>query len=207
MTDDTPISRGDSGAPAEAAPRVRRISNPRPKKTAKSAPKKDESAVSAAPSFPVFDSSAPAPTPAQAPEESSTSGDWPEPEAASSGASAPSESTKRKRRRKKGKGGNQSQNAAAPGDLEFAPQSADEAAESAPSPQPQHPQGQAQRPSHQPQRAKLDSELLAKFAWKIYLSEVSEEGVALVGDNDAKDLSRRCFRLAEIFLEEQARRR
>ena len=43
-------------------------------------------------------------------------------------------------------------------------------------------------------------------AWKIYLSEVSEEGVALIGDNDAKDLSRRCFRLAEIFLEEQNRR-
>ncbi len=54
---------------------------------------------------------------------------------------------------------------------------------------------------------KLDAEQLAKFAWKIYLAEVSEEGVALVGDNDARELSRRCFRLAEIFLEEQARRR
>ena len=31
--------------------------------------------------------------------------------------------------------------------------------------------------------------------------------VALIGDNDAKDLSRRCFRLAEIFIEEQTRRR
>ena len=45
------------------------------------------------------------------------------------------------------------------------------------------------------------------MAWKIYLAEVSEEGVALIGDNDAKDLSRRCFRLAEIFVEEQMRRR
>jgi hypothetical protein len=203
MTDDTPISREESGAPAEAAPQVRRISSPRPKKAAKPAPKKDEAKVSSAPSFPVFDSSPPTP----APEESPASDDWPEPEAASPGASAPSENAKRKRRRKKGKNGNQSQNATAPGDLESAPQSPDEPAESAPAPQPQHPQGQAQRPSHQAQRPKLDSELLARFAWKIFLSEVSEEGVALVGDNDAKDLSRRCFRLAEIFLEEQARRR
>lgn len=201
MTDDTPISREDSGAPAEAAPRVRRISNPRPKKTAKAAPKKDEAVVSTAASFPVFDS--PAPTPARESEESSSAGDWPEPEAATSGASAPSENAKRKRRRKKGKGGNQSQNATTPGDSEFATQSSDEPAESAQ----QHSQNQPQRPSQQPQRPRLDSELLAKFAWKIFLSEVSEEGVALVGDNDAKDLSRRCFRLAEIFLEEQARRR
>ena len=54
---------------------------------------------------------------------------------------------------------------------------------------------------------RFDPEALSKLAWKIYLSEVSEEGVALIGDNDAKELSRRCFRLAEIFLEEQARRR
>lgn len=49
--------------------------------------------------------------------------------------------------------------------------------------------------------------MLSKLAWKIYLAEVSEEGVALIGDNDAKELSRRCFRLAEIFMEEQTRRR
>ncbi len=49
--------------------------------------------------------------------------------------------------------------------------------------------------------------MLTKLAWKIYLSEVSEEGVALIGDSDAKELSRRCFRLAEIFMEEQSRRR
>ncbi len=63
------------------------------------------------------------------------------------------------------------------------------------------------QPQHQPQRPKIDPELLTKMAWKIYLAEVSEEGVALIGDNDAKDLSRRCFRLAEIFIEEQSRRR
>ena len=67
-----------------------------------------------------------------------------------------------------------------------------------PQPAPQHPQ---------PPRAKIDPELLTKMAWKVYLAEVSEEGVALIGDNDAKDLARRCFRLAEIFIEEQSRRR
>jgi hypothetical protein len=61
-------------------------------------------------------------------------------------------------------------------------------------PQPQHP------------RRKLDPEKLAKNAWKIFLAEVSEEGVALIGDNDARELARRCFRLSEIFLEEENRR-
>jgi hypothetical protein len=62
-------------------------------------------------------------------------------------------------------------------------------------------------PQPAPPRPRIDPELLTKMAWKIYLAEVSEEGVALIGDNDAKDLSRRCFRLAEIFIEEQTRRR
>jgi hypothetical protein len=62
------------------------------------------------------------------------------------------------------------------------------------------------RPSPQP-RTKADPEKVAKLALKIYLAEVSEEGVALVGDNDAKELARRCFRLAEIFIEEESRRR
>ena len=52
----------------------------------------------------------------------------------------------------------------------------------------------------------MDPEILAKKAWKIYLSEVSEEGIALINDHDAKELSRRCFRLAEIFMDEQNRR-
>jgi hypothetical protein len=69
--------------------------------------------------------------------------------------------------------------------------------------QEQRPRPQAQ----QPPRPKIDPEVMTKMAWKIYLAEVSEEGVALIGDNDAKDLSRRCFRLAEIFIEEQMRRR
>lgn len=52
----------------------------------------------------------------------------------------------------------------------------------------------------------LDPEQLAKKAWKIFLSEVSEEGLALINDNDARQLSQRSFKLAEIFLEEAARR-
>jgi hypothetical protein len=64
----------------------------------------------------------------------------------------------------------------------------------------------APRPPKQA-RPQVDPESVAKLAWKIYLSEVSEEGVALVSDSDAKELTHRCFRLAEIFMEEQARRR
>lgn len=55
------------------------------------------------------------------------------------------------------------------------------------------------------ERPSLDPELVAKRAWKIYLGEVSEEGLALINDNTAREMARRSFRLAEIFLEEQAR--
>lgn len=61
------------------------------------------------------------------------------------------------------------------------------------------------QPSEGP-RPKLDPELVAKKAWRIYLSEVSEEGLALINDHDARELSRRSFRLAEIFLEEASKR-
>ena len=57
-----------------------------------------------------------------------------------------------------------------------------------------------------PSRNKADSGKIAKNAWKIFLSEVSEEGVALISDNDARDLARRCFRLSELFLDEASRR-
>jgi hypothetical protein len=62
------------------------------------------------------------------------------------------------------------------------------------------------QPTAQKPRPKLDSGRIAKNAWKIYLAEISEEGVALIGDNDARELARRCFRLAELFLEEEDRR-
>ena len=55
-------------------------------------------------------------------------------------------------------------------------------------------------------RSKVDSEEVAKKAWKIFQAEVGEEGLALIDDHDAREISRRCFRLAEIFLDEAARR-
>ena len=177
----------------KAEPRARRISNPRPKKSAKPAKPEAESEPAPAAKFPEFPSTA-AESPAAA------RSDWPEPEPATSGGASGPENPKRKRRRKKGKGGGQSPvNAAAENETP------DESSDAPSTPVTQ--QSQQQPRPNQPQRVKVDAEQLAKFAWKIYLAEVSEEGVALVGDNDARELSRRCFRLAEIFLEEQARRR
>lgn len=44
---------------------------------------------------------------------------------------------------------------------------------------------------------------VAQCAWKIYLSEIREEGVSLMDDKSAKELARRCFELATIFLDEE----
>jgi hypothetical protein len=57
-----------------------------------------------------------------------------------------------------------------------------------------------------PERVALDPEEVSRRAWKIYLGEVSEEGLALINDNTARDMAKRSFRLAEIFIEEQSRR-
>ena len=187
------------------APRVRRISTPRPKKVAKKAGTVKSAAadsVQEVVSIP-FPS---APKREEAIEASAPAGDdWPENEAESGGGSSSqmTESAKRKRRRRKGKGqANGPQNAGEPSGEESQSAAAPEPKSAAPDQEPR-PRPQA----HQPPRPKIDLELLTKMAWKIYLAEVSEEGVALIGDNDAKDLSRRCFRLAEIFIEEQTRRR
>ncbi|MGA0853652.1 MAG: hypothetical protein ACO3RK_02425 [Luteolibacter sp.] len=168
-------------------PRARRSSSSRSKKTEKSA--KAETIEPA--KFPEFPSTA-----ADKAEEVPTRGDWPEPEPATSGGGSGQENSKRKRRRKKGKGGGPSQAHAAAD-----PESPDSA--NSPVTQP----AQVSASQNKSARVKVDPEQLEKFAWKIYLAEVSEEGVALVGDHDARELSRRCFRLAEIFLEEQARHR
>ena len=228
--------------PAASAPRVRRISTPRPKKVAKSVEVAEvaagktaplpvkKSAVEAAVAAPsVSEPAAPVTAPPVADQSlananAHSDGEWPEPEAASSGGSgSQTDSAKRKRRRRKGKGqsgGAQAGNGGQPpeeshGGAPAEPKSQEFPQESRPRPvqvaqQAQVPQAQPQPPqqhgSHAP-RPKVDPELLTKMAWKIYLAEVSEEGVALIGDNDAKDLSRRCFRLAEIFIEEQMRRR
>lgn len=185
--------------PGEGTPREQRIPNPRPKKPAK---------VAIAPAgMPLASDAEPPMAEPEVPEipaSSSLRGDWPEPEPASAGASGVAENPKRKRRRKKGKGHNP-QTAEATGDDESSPQEIGEPA--VPSvPQPMPSPGPPPRPVLAP-RARIDPDVLAKLAWKIYLAEISEEGVALVGDIDAKELSRRCFRLAEIFIEEQSRRR
>lgn len=206
MSDENDSAPENLPSPAnESAPRARRISTPRPKKAAK-------------PSEPAAEAPAPESVHAdhsEASEAASSEGDWPEPDAANGGSNSPSESAKRKRRRRKGKG----QSSASPnGSVQGQEAPATTIGElnesfeqAAPAPRPpagpppvKGPQPQQQQ---QPPRVKIDPELLTKMAWKIYLAEVSEEGVALIGDADAKDLSRRCFRLAEIFIEEQSRRR
>ncbi len=66
-----------------------------------------------------------------------------------------------------------------------------------------------QNPNQQQQQQsqiKLDAKAIAKKAWKIFLAEVGEEGLALIGDKEAKELTKRSFRLGEIFQEEEQRR-
>lgn len=197
MNDEAIPSPENSPAPTvESTPVGRRISSPRPKKSDKARVSEDLAAAS--------DSENHDAQPLREHEELPHAGnDWPEPDAESAGdTQSQTESAKRKRRRRKGKGASAvSQNPAVPYTDEGVasdPMSAESPQENRPRP---HPTPQP------PQRPKIDPELLTKMAWKIYLAEVSEEGVALIGDNDAKDLSRRCFRLAEIFIEEQSRRR
>jgi len=66
--------------------------------------------------------------------------------------------------------------------------------------------GDQPQQAQQVQAPQIDDKELSKRAWKIFLSEVSEEGLALIGDKEGRELSKRSFRLAEIFLEEQGRR-
>jgi len=67
------------------------------------------------------------------------------------------------------------------------------------------PENDAKQASVKKKAPKHDPEVLANFAWKIYLAEISEEGVALVDDKGAKELAKRCFALASIFLDEKAK--
>ncbi len=61
-----------------------------------------------------------------------------------------------------------------------------------------------QQPQFTPE---IDTDELVRRAWKIYLGEVTEEGLALMDDRTATEASRRAFRVAEIFLSEAARHR
>ena len=119
----------------------------------------------------------------------------------------PAKNRAKRRRGKKGKGG---------GEAAAKPPHVDQPDGIKVPPDPQHAGHQASgdpetaasappapRPQQRPHRH--DSKDLSKKAWKIFLAEVSEEGIALIGDQDARELSRRCFRIAELFLDEQAR--
>lgn len=54
-------------------------------------------------------------------------------------------------------------------------------------------------------RLPVDSKDLAKKAWKIFESEVTEEGLALLDDNGLRDYARSSFNAARLFLEEKGR--
>jgi len=214
--DSTPVAADTAPAePSTPVKSARRVSNPRPKKVAKkvaaeSAPEPqtvEPAAVAEAPVAP-----APAPVREEAPvshesprreereerEEGGHRTPWAEPETIQGETGG--QGGKRKRRRKKKGGANVG---AHHGEVQSPrPQAVVTEAPSAP---PQTPRPAQPQPQQAP-RVPLDLEEVSKKAWKIFLSEVSEEGLALIGDNDARDLTRRSFRLAEIFLEEKARR-
>jgi hypothetical protein len=182
MTPESSSPDPSSTPSTEPSARPRRAASPRPKKNAKIPAPSEAMEVPAAIALPDSEPAA------------DLKNEWPEPEDASTGGPGltQTESAKRKRRRRKGKGAANHSNAPT------SEASADEAS----TPVPAAPAQPVSAP-----RPKVDPALLTKMAWKIFLAEVSEEGVALISDNDAKDLSRRCFRLAEIFVEEQSRRR
>jgi len=104
-------------------------------------------------------------------------------------------SSKKRRRRKKKSGQGQGQGQAFQAERSSTEIAAVPAFEGSPAPV-----------SQSAPRSKVDSEEVAKKAWKIFQAEVGEEGLALIDDHDAREISRRCFRLAEIFLDEAARR-
>jgi hypothetical protein len=207
--DSTPVAA--ESAPAEPSVPVktaRRVSNPRPKKVAKkvaaeSAPEPQTVEPAAAAEAPV----APAPVPVReetpaanetpAREDSGARTHWPEPETIQGETAGPG--GKRKRRRKKKGGANAHPNEGQ------TPRAQVPGSEGASLQAPARPAQPQSTPQPAP-RVPFDLEEVSKKAWKIFLSEVSEEGLALIGDNDARDLTRRSFRLAEIFLEEKARR-
>ncbi|BCU75716.1 hypothetical protein [Luteolibacter sp. LG18] len=223
-----------SDSASEAPKKSRRVSTPRPRKTAKKAAAKgaSEQAESApeAPAVVEAPRSEPAPAPVEAPlvkvehtpiprdprlddisahERPAAHSGWPEPETIQGGTEG-SSSGKRKRRRKKkgGQGGQPPQQGGHPPIEGQQPRPQQAApAEGQARPQAQQPQQGQQQPQHQQgPRIQVDPDDLAKKAWRIFLNEVGEEGLALIGDQDAREISRRSFKLAEIFLEEQGRR-
>jgi len=64
-------------------------------------------------------------------------------------------------------------------------------------------QGQGEQQQEAP-NAKIDTKTVAARAWKIFVGEVNEEGLALIADKDARELARRSLRIAEIYTREEA---
>lgn len=60
------------------------------------------------------------------------------------------------------------------------------------------------QPQQEEPRVQLNPKKTAKRAWKIFLGEVNEEGLALIADKDAHELARRSLRVAEIYSREEA---
>ncbi len=190
--ENTPVE-SETTAPETATPKVRRISNKLPRKAAKKAAPKP-------------------PTEAEVPVEEFTESLVEAPENEQLPESDSSKDQPKRNRRRGGRGGkgkssgNKDQDSTS--EKEETIQLVEETAD-APS-QPKDERRQDRQRSEQPRpekkRRRIDPDKVAKNAWKIYLAEVSEEGVALIGDNDARELARRCFRLASIFLEEEDRR-
>lgn len=215
-----------SDAPEEEVPKAVKTPRKRPaRRVSKPAAAAAETVVSLAapePVAPVEKEPAPAPAPAseKVEVESRAAASRPAPESSDNSdpvatfAEPPSSDaqgggSKKRRRRKKKHGQPASQGGGSPQIFQTAPTqgyavtSASVSQEAAPAPAEggHHPTAM-----HAAPRPKLDAEEIAKKAWKIFLAEVSEEGLALIGDNDARELSRRSFRLAEVFVEEAARR-
>lgn len=148
-----------------------------------------------APAAPVESVRVEKPVVAAAPTSSHPSTYWPEPETVTKPQGEGNGKRKRRRRKKKGGAADHGSHADAHGN-EYAVEGDDVH-------QPQQPQ--ASKPP-QPQRAALDGQEVADYAWKIFRAELAEEGLDLVDDHDAREITRRSFRLAEIFLEEKTRR-
>lgn len=195
MSDES-IPAAEEAAETEPKPKVRRISNKNPRKAAKVAKTKP---VEEEVPMEEFDSSPP------------TQGS--EKDDGQDSSSDPKRKNNRRRSRGKGKSSQQEDTSddQSDGDAPISEETINLVdTDSKESNQRSERQGgrrdQQKQRSPQKNRPKLDSDKVAKNAWKIFLAEVSEEGVALIADNDARELARRCFRLSEIFLEEESRR-
>jgi hypothetical protein len=201
MSEETPAASEEAATEAPQEPKVRRISNRNPRKSAKTETDREP------PPMDSGEAGREAEVPSEEFQQESNGG-------TSQGDESPKQEQKRSNRRRRGKGksGAKDTGEARDGDRQpengADPATEDEAGEAG-NEQEKPPRREQPQPSPRPQqmqRKRPDPEKVAKNAWKIYLAEVSEEGVALIGDNDARELARRCFRLSEIFLEEEDRR-